>query len=127
MYSIIEHSKTRCNVIMAANFYDCDISENDIGVNAPSSAEMSFEKTKIKNNKTGVNIYINKDDIVALGLPEGTNLEYVKEAVDILKENHHHDDDVKRLLLSKTKLFEWLGDISSITTIATALIDFASR
>ncbi|ENK2915774.1 hypothetical protein [Vibrio alginolyticus] len=111
---------------MAISFNDCDISENDTGVKAPSSADLSFEKTRIKNNKTGVDIYISKEDIIALGLPENTNPEYVKEAVELLKENHHHDDDVKTLLLSKTKLFQWLGDISSITTIATALIQLAA-
>ncbi|MFI3275386.1 MULTISPECIES: hypothetical protein [Vibrio] len=112
---------------MPINFNDCDISENDIGVKTPSSANLSFEKTRIKNNKIGVDVYVNKEDIVALGLPEDTDPEYVKEALTVLKENHTHDDDVKRLLLSKTKLFQWLGDISSLTTIATALIQLASN
>ncbi|MFA0194992.1 hypothetical protein AB4501_22600 [Vibrio sp. 10N.222.55.E8] len=112
---------------MAINFKDCNISKNKTGIRTPTSAEISFEKTDITDNEIGVDIYITKEDIVALGLPEDTNLEHLKEAIELLKENQQHDEDVKRLLLSKTKLFQWLGDISSITTIATALIEYASR
>lgn len=111
---------------MAINFNDCDISDNKIGVRTPSSASVSFEKTRISSNDIGVDIYITQEDIIALGLPKDTDPEYVKEAIEVLKNNADAPEEAKRYLLSKTKLFQWLGDVSSVVTIGTALIQFAS-
>jgi hypothetical protein len=111
---------------MAINFNDCDISNNKTGVRTPSSAEVNFTKTKIQDNDIGVDIYISKEDIIKLGLPVNTDPEYVKDAIKVLQSNNDAPEDVKRYMLTKTKLFEWLGNTSSIVTIATALIQFAS-
>nr|WP_319537218.1 hypothetical protein [uncultured Vibrio sp.] len=112
---------------MAIKFNDCDISGNNTGVRTPSSADISFEKTRITDNETGVDVFISKEDIIALGLPEDTDPAYVKEAIIILKDNADAPEEVKRYMLSKTKLFEWLGNASSIVTIGTALIQLASK
>ncbi|OLQ70306.1 hypothetical protein BIT28_16400 [Photobacterium proteolyticum] len=110
---------------MAIKFDDCDFSKNETGVKAPSSADVSFQKTRFTENTTAVDIYITKEDIIALGLPDNTDPELVKEAVSLLKEHEEAPHEVKSYLLNTTKLFKWLGNISSLTTIGTALIDFA--
>lgn len=110
---------------MAIIFDDCDISENGTGVKAASNAEVTFIKTRIENNDIGVDIYISSDEIKSFGLPDSTDPQLVIDAINVLKDHSDAPADVKMYMLGRTKLFEWLGNISSITTIGTALIDYA--
>lgn len=112
---------------MSANFKNCDISENIVGVKSPSSKELNFEDSRITKNDIGVDIYITREDIVALGLPEHTDPELLKEAILMLKNHQDAPKEAKEYLLSTTRLFKWLGNISSITTIASAIIEYTLK
>ncbi|MEQ4709703.1 hypothetical protein ABN107_15885 [Providencia huaxiensis] len=112
---------------MAIEFDGCNISDNKIGVRAPSDAQLKFKNTDIERNDIGVDITITSELAKVLSLPLDTPKIYLDEAERIIQKHKSQSFDYKLGALEDSSLFKWLGHTSSLITVATALIAHFSK
>ncbi len=110
---------------MSITINDCHFENNGTGIKAPTSADIQMSGTKFVNNGIALDIYVSAADIQTLGLPAETPQEFIKEVISALQGTNIESEKMK--VVEESRLFKWIGNTASLSTIATALMQFVGQ
>lgn len=105
---------------------DCHFENNGTGIKAPTSADIQMSGTKFIDNGKAIDIYVSAVDLQNLGLPPNTPQDLLKEIITTLQSMSSNTEVEKENAVKQSQLFNWLGAASSVSTIATAVVQFVA-
>ncbi|HGP0312962.1 TPA: hypothetical protein ACLE2D_003738 [Citrobacter freundii] len=105
-------------------FEGCNFNGNEVGIQAPESAEMSFKKTSFERNGEAILIYENKGSFIEQNFNPGVPLENLEQAAHQLKTS---DPSEYPSILEKFGINKWLKPAVDISTIAANIATLFGR
>lgn len=112
---------------MGPKIFDCVFeaspgAEGAVGISAPADIDLEVVRATFKNCKTGIELRDPPTILSAIGLPQDTPINLLRETLEVLLATEGQGPKASGEEASRTRLFDWLGGIANATNILTNLV-----